>query len=160
MHFYESLGFLVFGSRLRRLSEAFLADVNKVYQQHKIKFDAAWFPVFYILSRQEEVSIKHIADQLAISHSAVSQLITSLQARGLIKTTTSKEDGRKKCIAFTPKGRQLLQQVKPVWEALQVAMEELSASSASSKMVLQALHGIEQSMQQESLFNRIEKRLN
>jgi hypothetical protein len=47
MNFYENLVYLVFGSRLRRLSETFLADVNKIYQAQDITFDASWFPIYY-----------------------------------------------------------------------------------------------------------------
>jgi DNA-binding MarR family transcriptional regulator len=156
MSFYQSLGFLVFGSRLRRLSEAFLADVNKIYASHQLSFDAAWFPVFYILSRQETVSIKDISEELGISHSAVSQLVSSLQQKGLIKTTTAGDDARKKVVAFTTKGKKLQQQVQPVWEALQQAMEALAQEGRHSKTILTAIEEIEQGLQNESVFNRVQ----
>ena len=160
MSFYESLGFLVFGSRLRRLSEAFLADVNKIYASHNLSFDAAWFPVFYILSRQETVSIKDIADELGISHSAVSQLVSSLQQKGFIKTTTAGDDARKKVVAFTAKGKKLQQQVQPVWDALQKAMESLAQEGEHSKNILPAIAEIEQGLQRESVFDRVEDIIN
>jgi DNA-binding MarR family transcriptional regulator len=156
MNFYQSLGFLVFGSRLRRLSEAFLADVNRIYASHDLSFDAAWFPVFYILSRQETVSIKDISEELAISHSAVSQLVSSLQQKGFIKTTTAEDDGRKKVVAFTAKGKKLQQQVQPVWDALQQAMEALVQEGKHSKTILSAIGEIEQGLQNESVFNRVQ----
>jgi DNA-binding MarR family transcriptional regulator len=160
MSFYESLGFLVFGSRLRRLSEAFLADVNKIYAARNLSFDAAWFPVFYILSRQETVSIKDIAGELGISHSAVSQLVSSLQQKGLIKTTTAGDDARKKVVAFTTKGKKLQQQVQPVWEALEQAMAGLVQEGKHSKAVLTAIAEIEKSMQEQSVFDRVQQQLN
>ena len=52
MNFYEELGYLVLGSRMRRLSEAFLSEINKTYQSAGISFDASWFPVFYLLSKK------------------------------------------------------------------------------------------------------------
>jgi DNA-binding MarR family transcriptional regulator len=156
MSFYQSLGFLVFGSRLRRLSEAFLADVNKIYASHHLSFDAAWFPVFYILARQETVSIKDISDELGISHSAVSQLVSSLQQKGLIKTTTANDDARKKVVAFTTKGKKLQQQVQPVWDALQEAMEALTKEGKHSKTLLTAIGEIEEGLQNESVYNRVQ----
>src|SRR3954453_15581141 len=103
MKFYQDLGFLVFGSRLKRLGDTFLNDVNRLYKNRKIQFDASWFPVFYILSQKKEVSIKEISDSLKVSHSAISQLISSLQEKGLIKSVTSKKDARHKAITFTAK---------------------------------------------------------
>lgn len=159
MNFYQQLGFLVFGSRLRRLSEAFLSDVNAIYKAHKIPFDASWFPVFYILSEQGEVSIRQISAQLGITHSAASQMVSNLQQKGLIKSTVSKKDARHKVVAFTPKGQKLLQKIQPVWQALHAAMQELGGGSANSQEILQALAGMEERMTEKALFERIEDHL-
>lgn len=159
MNFYESLGFLVLGSRLRRLSETFLADVNNIYAEHQLKFDASWFPVFYILSKQKQVSIRYIADELQVSHSAVSQLVSSLQEKGLVKTTASAEDGRKKVVTFTAKGQKLQQQIEPVWTALTKAMEQLAKEGTHSKHFLKSIAEMESGLAKASLFERIESHL-
>jgi DNA-binding MarR family transcriptional regulator len=159
MNFYQDLGFLVFGSRLKRLGDTFINDVNKVYKNHKIDFDASWFPVFYILSQKKEISIKEIADELKVSHSAISQLTSSLQEKGLIKSVVSKKDARHKAITFTAKGEKLLQKIKPVWNALEKAMNELVEDAASSKKILKALTAIETGLQHKDLFERIDAHL-
>src|SRR5690606_41644183 len=64
------------GSRLRRVSEYFIAEVNKVYEYHGIEFEAGWFPLFFLLSTREELSIKAISATLSVSHSASSQLVS------------------------------------------------------------------------------------
>ena len=132
MNFYQDLGFLVFGSRLKRLGDIFINDANRICKEHKIEFDASWFPVFYILSRKKEISIKEISDSLNVSHSAISQLINNLQQKGLIKSVVSKKDARHKAVTFTTKGDKLVQKIQPVWDALEKAMNELAESSGSS----------------------------
>lgn len=159
MSFYQQSGVLFFGTRLRRLSETFLADINKVYQQHNIQFDAAWFPVFFILSKQDSVSIRQIAEELETSHSAASQLTTKLQEKGLLKSIISKADARMKMISLTPKGQKLLQQVQPIWTAMQAAMDELLQHSAETQQLMTAISQTEQAFQQQSIFERIEKHL-
>jgi DNA-binding MarR family transcriptional regulator len=159
MNFYQDLGFLVFGSRLKRLGDTFINDVNSIYKDHKIEFDASWFPVFYILSQKKEVSIKEISDDLKVSHSAISQLISSLQQKGLIKSVVSKKDARHKAITFTAKGEKLLQKILPVWNALEKAMNELVEESASSKKILKALTAIESGIKEKNLFERIDVHL-
>ena len=159
MSFYPSLGYLIFGSRLRRLSEYFLMEVNKVYEQAGIPFDASWFPVFYLLSEQQPMPMIDIAGQLEISHSAVSQMVTSLKKKGLLKTTPCKEDGRRQLVAFSRKGEELLQQVQPVWEAITVAMNALVMENKQSQQVLAAIAQIEQSVQQKPLSERIRQQL-
>ncbi|HWV69800.1 MarR family winged helix-turn-helix transcriptional regulator [Chitinophaga sp.] len=159
MSFYPSLGYLVFGSRLRRLSEYFLMEVNKVYEQAGIPFDASWFPVFYLLSKQQPVPMIDIAGQLEISHSAVSQMVTNLKKKGLLKTTPCKEDGRRQLVAFSKKGEELLQQIQPVWEAITTAMEALVTENKQSQQLLTAIAQIEQSVQQKPLSERIRQQL-
>lgn len=92
MNFYESLGFLVFGSRMRRLSEFFLIELNKVYHNLDLDFEASWFPMFFLVSNQHPVSLNDIAKQLEISHSAVSQLASVLKKKGLITSVKSQID--------------------------------------------------------------------
>ncbi len=159
MELYQSVGYLLFGTRLKRLSETFLSDVNRLYRKHKIRFEASWFPVFYLLSEQREVSIKQIAEALHISHSAASQMVSSLQEKKLVKSEISSSDARHKVVAFTAKGERLLQQVLPVWQAMQQAMEELSSASPASKQLLKALTSIENNLAQKSVFLRIEEKL-
>jgi len=159
LSFYQQTGVLFFGSRLRRISESFLADVNAVYKKHQIHFDAAWFPVFYMLSQKESLTIRDISEELEVSHSAASQLISKLQEKGLIKTNADKEDGRKKVVSFTPKGQKLLKQVEPVWTALQTAMEELLQQAEYTAHLMEAISQTETALREQSIFNRIEKHL-
>ena len=155
MSFYASLGYLVFGSRLRRLSEYFLMEVNKVYEQSGIAFDASWFPVFYILSRQQNIPLIDIAEQLEVSHSAVSQLITGLKKKGLVKTAPCPDDGRRQLVMLSKKGEELLQQVQPVWKAITEAMKELTDEHKQSKLLLEAVSQVENAVQETSLSVRI-----
>lgn len=159
MNFYQSLGHLVFGSRLKRLSETYINDVNSIYKKHRIPFDASWFPVFYILSQKKEVSIREISNELNISHSAASQLVSGLQEKGLIRSAVSKIDARHKVVKFTAKGEKLLQRIEPVWNALQKAMEELTGEGINSKKILDGLTEMEKNMDSKSLLERIENHL-
>jgi len=155
MSFYPSLGYLVFGSRLRRLSEYFLMEVNKVYEQGGIAFDASWFPVFYVLSKEQPIPMTDIATQLEVSHSAVSQLITNLKKKGLVKTAPCKEDGRRQLVAFTKKGEELLHQIQPVWEAITTAMTQLITENKQSQQILEAIAQVEKAVQETPLSARI-----
>lgn len=159
MHFYQALGYLVFGSRLRRLSESFLGDVNRIYQEQGIQFEASWFPVFYLLSERQEVSIRDISDELAVSHSAVSQLVSNLQQKGLIVITASGVDGRKKVIVLSEAGKELLEQVTPVWNALTAAMQSMMEEKKNSKHILKAIGEIENLLDAQPLFERVQKQL-
>ena len=159
MNFYEELGYLVLGSRMRRLSEAFLSEINKTYQAAGINFDASWFPVFYLLSQNESLSIKELSDTTGVSHPAASQLVANLKNKKLLKTTTSSADGRLQLVQLTKTGRVLLEQIKPVWEAVKLTMEELVHSDPESEHLLLAITAVEKSFRAASLSEKIGEKL-
>jgi DNA-binding MarR family transcriptional regulator len=159
MNFYESLGYLVFGSRLRRLSEAFLSEINKTYQAAGIEFDASWFPVFYLLSQNNSLSIKELSEATGVSHPAASQLVTNLKSKKLIKTTTCADDGRRQLVQLTKAGHALLEQILPVWEALRLTMDELVSGDKECMHLLPAISAIENIFRSVNLSDKIGERL-
>jgi DNA-binding MarR family transcriptional regulator len=159
MNFYEELGYLVLGSRMRRLSEAFLSEINKTYQAAGIPFDASWFPVFYLLSQNESLSIKELSEAIGVSHPAASQLVANLKSKKLLKTTTSSDDGRRQLVQLTKTGRALLEKIIPVWDAVKLTMEELVDSNPESRHLLAAISGVERSFRAVSLSEKIGRKL-
>ena len=159
MNFYQTLGPLILGSRLRRLSESFLADVNRTYQNEGIDFDASWFPVFYLLSKNDALSIKELSEQTEVSHPAASQLIANLKNRNLVTSITCADDGRRQLVQLTLKGRDLLHQIVPVWDAITLAMDELLLGDAACKQLLPSISALEQAFKSTSLSERIGNKL-
>jgi len=159
MNLYQNLGYLVLGSRLRRLSEAFLSEINRAYQNEGIDFDASWFPVFYLLSKNESLSIKELSEQIEISHPAASQLITGLKNKKLVTSATCADDGRRQLVQLTDSGKQLLTQVLPMWTAVSQAMEELVANEPGCKELLPAITSLENAFKQANLADMIGNKL-
>jgi DNA-binding MarR family transcriptional regulator len=159
MNLYQRLGFLVLGSRLRRLSESFLSEVTRAYQKEGIDFDASWFPVFYLLSGHDELSIKELSEEMEVSHPAASQLVAGLRNRGLVQSKTSLSDGRKQLITLTAKGHALLEQVRPVWAAVRTAMDELLHKDEETRHLLPAIAALEAAFRSASLAEKIGEQL-
>jgi len=159
MNFYQNLGYLVLGSRLRRLSESFLSEINRAYQLEGIDFDASWFPVFYLLSKNESLSIKDLSEQIEISHPAASQLITRLKNKDLVVATTCADDGRRQLVQLTDNGKALLARILPVWEAVSQAMEQLVSTDAGCRELLPAITSLENTFKDINLASRISEKL-
>lgn len=159
MNLYQSLGYLVLGSRLRRMSETFLAEINRIYQNEGIDFDASWFPVFYLLSKNDSLSIKELSEQTEVSHPAASQLITNLKNRKLVETKVCEDDGRRQLVQFTAMGRNLLQQILPVWDAITNSMQELSETDAAIAEVLPAITALENKFRDYNLADKVSNKL-
>jgi len=159
MNLYQRLGFLVLGSRLRRISDSFLSEITRAYQNEGIEFDASWFPVFYLLAENNSLSIKELSEQTEVSHPAASQLITGLKNKGLVTTSACVDDGRKQLVTFTPKGRELLERVQPVWEAILLSMNEVMTNEPQIKQLLATMTALERAFQSTSLSDRIHQNL-
>jgi DNA-binding MarR family transcriptional regulator len=159
MNLYQSLGYLVMGSRLRRLSENFLSEINRAYQNEGIDFDASWFPVFYLLSKNDALSIKELSEQTEVSHPAASQLITNLKNKNLVTSATCTDDGRRQLVTLTEKGRDLLSQIMPVWDAILAAMDELIENEPGCLKLLPAVGAMEDLFKQNSLAEKIGDKL-
>jgi len=159
MNLYQSLGYLVLGSRLRRLSESFLSEINRAYQNDGIDFDASWFPVFYLLSKNDALSIKDLSEQTEVSHPAASQLIANLKNKNLVTSATCSDDGRRQLVTLTDKGRSLLNDILPVWDAILTAMDELVPIDSEGENLLPAIGAMENIFKQNSLSEKIGAKL-
>jgi DNA-binding MarR family transcriptional regulator len=159
MNLYQSLGYLVLGSRLRRLSEGFLSEINRAYQNEGIDFDASWFPVFYLLSKNDSLSIKELSEHTEVSHPAASQLITNLKNKNLVTSATCADDGRRQLVQLTTEGRELLSKILPVWDAILLAMEDLMEEAPGCRELLPAISSLENAFKQKGLADRIGNKL-
>jgi DNA-binding MarR family transcriptional regulator len=159
MNLYQSLGYLVLGSRLRRLSEGFLAEINRAYQNEGIDFDASWFPVFYLLSKNNSLSIKELSEQTEVSHPAASQLITNLKNKKLVTSAACADDGRRQLVQLTDSGRGLLAQILPVWDAILLAMDDVLANDHACKELLPSISALENAFRSANLADRISDKL-
>lgn len=160
MDFYQSLGFLILGSRMRRLSDYMLSEINKVYQEEGLEFEARWFPLFYVLDQEEEVSIRDLSTRMQISHSAVSQLVSHLKKRGLMSSHTASDDGRKQLIKLTREGERLLIKIKPIWSSMIRAIEEITFEDRDMAVLLKGLTAAEEGFTRTGLSQRMQEILN
>jgi DNA-binding MarR family transcriptional regulator len=160
MNLYQSLGYLVLGSRLRRLSEGFLAEINRAYQNEGIDFEASWFPVFYLLSKNDSLSIKELSEQTEVSHPAASQLITNLKNKKLVTSATCTDDGRRQLVQLTDSGRKLLASILPVWDAILLAMDDVLADEPACRDLLPSISALENAFKSVNLAERIGNKLN
>lgn len=159
MNYYQSLGYLVLGSRLKRLSELFLSEINKAYRAEGIVFETTWFPVFYLLSEHEALTIQELCEQIEVSHPAASQLVTNLKGKGLVVTTTSPDDARKQLVKLTPEGKKLLEKIIPVWDAIRETMEEVAGGNQENEAVLNMLTQLEAAFKAANIVERITEKL-
>lgn len=147
MGFYEDTGILILGTRLKRLSERFLSEVGKIYDELNIDFEPAWFPLFFLLYRRGPLTITEISDELKVSQPGASQIVSLLYKKGFLKLETDVEDKRRKIVTFSGEGQKAINQLIPIWETLENSMFEI-------------FHGDDDVTHIVENFNQLEQRLN
>jgi len=157
LNFYKRVGELILGTRLKRISEKLLNDVSNIYKHLNIPFEVSWFPIFYLLNENKKLSVTEIANELEITHSAVSQMITILDKRGLVKFIDDENDRRRRFICFTKKGKELMSTLPPIWKAMQHSMQDIFSDGINSPHILSALDEIEDSLEKENFTSRVIK---
>jgi DNA-binding MarR family transcriptional regulator len=63
------------------------------------------------LPEGEEATIRALADRLALKHHSAVELIDRLEARGYVRRTRGREDGRRVLVSLLPRGERILEDV-------------------------------------------------
>jgi DNA-binding MarR family transcriptional regulator/predicted GNAT family N-acyltransferase len=153
MKIIEKLGVLALGSRLRRLSDVLMQDVEKVYKHFNLEFEPKWFPVFYLLSENGPLSIMAISEELEVSHPGVIQIIKELEKQGLVFSEKDAQDNRKRLVSLTEKGRNLVPQLEPVWQAF--INTNLKNLQLQKHNLLYAIEEMEELLKEKNQYQRI-----
>ncbi len=122
----SSMGGLALGSRFRRLSDYLSSEVAKVYKKLDIDLNPRHFPVLSLLHahNQTGMSVTEIAEQLRISHVAVSSTVKSLEGQGYCSRRQHKKDERVTLIFLTKKAEQLISnELTPLWAIIRQVTE-------------------------------------
>lgn len=153
MDFVNDLGYLVLGSRLRRLSDRIMASGQEIYRSAAIDFEPRWFPVFRLLADHGPMTVGVCARRLGLTHAAVSQTASAMAKRGIITSRKDADDERRRLLELTDKGRDLLPFLRDIWEDIESGIRD--AVDYGGVDVLAAVEGLEQALAVQSLSERV-----
>jgi DNA-binding MarR family transcriptional regulator len=112
---------------LRHLLEAMDADIARLYAEHGVAGVRTRFTMALIrLHHLGPMTIRDLAGQIEVTHSAMSQSVTAMRQHGLV-TTSPGEDGRTRVVALTERGRRLVPLLEAEWRATEAAIAELES---------------------------------
>lgn len=119
------------GTKLRALLDLLDGDLALIYEELGLDYRPRFTPVMRTLSASGAATVKQIANDAGISHSAASQTITEMKKVGLIKTEPG-EDARERVASLTDKGRDAMPVLERQWEATTRAAHILDAELSCS----------------------------
>jgi DNA-binding MarR family transcriptional regulator/GNAT superfamily N-acetyltransferase len=152
--FYNQVGNVALGSRLRLLSEKITEDAKQIYSLYGVNLKPKWFPVFYVLSQSEGESITVIANIIGHSHPSVSKIVREMAKEGIVIETSDKDDGRKNIIQLTKKGQEIAVKIEDQYLDVNLAVEEALAQTQNN--LWKAMDEFEFLLDRKSLLKRVQ----
>lgn len=99
-------------------------DLSRLYRERGIGIQPAHSMVIIRLASAGPMTIRALADSLAITHSAASQKVSALRTAGCVVDSAG-EDLRTKVIALTERGAELAPFLAAEWSATEAASADL-----------------------------------
>lgn len=152
MEFFNKVGKSALGSRLRLMTAVITDDAAKIYELYGVDFVPKWFPVFYTLTEDRELTITEIANEIGHSQPSVSKIIQEMITAGIVQEGKT-DDKRKNNVVLTEKGLLLSQKIKQQLRDIEVAMDTLISESKHNLWA--ALEEWEFLLEQKSMFKRV-----
>ncbi len=144
------------GARLRRLSERIDRDATRIYSVRGIRFEQRWYGIINQIALNGPMTVGEIAAALRITHVSVSQARRSLEEAGFASSIRDVSDARRRPIALTALGRELVASLTHLWQAFNDTAAELNAESGD---VVSLLDRLEDALDARSMFDRISDRI-
>jgi len=155
MDFYDEIGKMALGSRLRRLSDLLAEEAAQIYALYGVDLQPKWFPVFYVLSRGEQRTITEIAQEIGHSHPSVSQIVREMARKGYVKEKKGKKDGRKNYVTLSPAGEAVRAKIQDQYADVGAAVD--NAMKSTQYDLWKALAEWEFLLEQKSLLRRVQE---
>jgi len=155
MNFFDTVGKMALGSRLRLLTERITEDAAQMYKLYGIDMQPKWFPVFYVLSNGQIKTITAIAKEIGHSHPSVSKIISEMTKKGLVKEKKDKADGRRNMVSLSVKGKVITEKIKDQYTDVNNAIEKLFAGTRND--LWKAIEEWEFLLEQKTLLRRVQE---
>ncbi|WP_337966220.1 helix-turn-helix domain-containing GNAT family N-acetyltransferase [uncultured Flavobacterium sp.] len=153
MEFFNKVGKVALGSRLRLMTAMITDDAAKIYESYGMNFMPKWFPVFYTLIEEREITITEIANEIGHSQPSVSKIVQEMIAVGLVEESLKSNDKRRNIVGLTEKGKEFSKELKQQLKDVEAAVDGLIAESSHNLWA--ALEEWEFLLDQKSLFKRV-----
>lgn len=153
MDFFEQIGKVAIGSRLRMLTDKVTEDASQIYGLYNIEMQPKWFPVFYSLTQGDGKTITDLARVIGHSHPSVSKIISEMVLKGYVLEKKDKTDGRRNIVYLSKKGEEIAVKIQDQLVDVNSAIEELSAQTQNK--LWEAIGEWEFLLEQKTLLKRV-----
>lgn len=154
MEFFNKTGKMALGSRLRLLTAKVTEDAAKIYELYDVDFSPKWFPVFFTLSEDGEMTISEIATEIGHSQPSVTKIIKEMATAGLVKDNLQSNDKRRNVVGLTEKGIEVADKIIKV-QCGDIDLAIDSIISEATHNLWEAIEEWEFLLERKSLLKRV-----
>jgi DNA-binding MarR family transcriptional regulator len=121
------LGYLVLGTRLKRLAEQLQAGVSEVLAEIGVPVQPGQLTLLVALEKKEQgLTVAELVQAVGVSQPGVSRALGALQRSGFVELEGDADDARIRRPVLTPKAREMLDRIRAsVFPSVSGAAEEL-----------------------------------
>ena len=157
LDFFDELGELALGSRLKRVADRMGAQAAAIYEMQGFAIAPRFFPLTQLLLRHGNTSISDAAKRLGISQPAVSQICKQMQEHGWLDQTADPSDGRRRVMRLSAVGKKRAKAMRPMWDAVDDVAVDLCISTGVD--LVRAISKLESALQERSISERVAENL-
>jgi len=150
--YFDELGEVALGSRLKRLSDKLMGDALDVYKYMGQDILPKWFTLISLLHEKKSVSVVEASEFLGLTQPCISQFSKELIKKGLVKASPDKNDLRRKILSLTANGKRKYKNMEPVRKAVRKAA--ISLCEEVEQDFYQAIIQFETALSKKSLYQR------
>jgi len=150
--YFDELGEIALGSRLKRLSDKVMSDATRIYKYTGHDMQPRWFTLMSLLADKKTVSVVEAAGFLGLSQPCISQFSREMFKANLIQFKSDPDDLRRKIMSLSKNGKTQYKKMSKVRKAVRSAAK--SMCSEEGQDFYRALKRFEAAWKRKSLYQR------
>jgi DNA-binding MarR family transcriptional regulator len=151
--FLQSLEYLAFTARIKRLSDNLMYDAKSVYKDSPLDIEPNWHLIFLLLKEEEALGVTEIAKKLGFSHPGIIKITKRMKEKGYLQSVTHKTDNRKQLLSLTDKSKEMLPELEKRWKHIEDVIKEFV-----SPELMEELLKTENAHKDQSIYQRINRK--
>lgn len=122
----RSLGYLMLGTRLKRIGEMLQADATRIAAAQGVTIQSSQYPFLGAIDKFGPLTIGEMTAAVGISQPGVTRSVAQLAKLGMVNVREGRSDRRQRIITLTAAGRRQIELGKQqVWPRVEGAVADL-----------------------------------
>ena len=122
----RTLGYLMLGTRMKRIGERLQASTQKVIDGFEVPVQAGQWPFLAALDTLGAVTVGELAEAIGITQPGATRTVAQLVRQGLVNVEQAAHDQRQRIVSLSKEGRRLVAAAKlDIWPSVSDAVADL-----------------------------------